>query len=741
MRQEGFYIYEVEQKQNIELSLWMLHVLSISGFLVMILAFVEQPVWFGLFAALFLAVFLPVWQNPVWKTGVLATFLAGTVIYLTFFRAVFRCGVLQLINNGIALYNNQTGSELFYYILPEGIPENLAYTLFLCYLILLAGILLRYLLEERRITVFVISNLMILLLAVFFRDGKSGIACMFSGMAIFGSVIWNNARGQNNRTVTIYLAACVGIGLVLSGTYFAFGSYTSNLTAAKMKAAAIDRAEETLYGAKDSPQGNLQAAASFHGETKPKLNVTASEQGIYYLKGYVGGVYEGGVWNEIDRTSYGDAYEGIFHWMEERNFYPLSQNSSYIQLQNKEQADVFPYNHVELEIDNVGANGRYVYLPYGVTTDSLNRLPKSNRDMNIYNYDRDQTHFAYEIDDYDLVMAFTKENPAWMNDAGGTETTNQFREAQVEYRTFVYDHYLELDQEWKDYFRETLPDDAVNGYVTITNSIRDWLADTSTVSENVETSDYLRYFLEKYKKGHSSFFASAGTLLYRYYGIPARYVEGYLADLSQAEKTSAGYQKELTGINVHAWVEIYKDGIGWIPVDVTPGFYTELEIEQQTILQQQQQQQQQQRQQQQQQNGQQQQDGKQQQHAVFGIKILLILLVVIAVMIILLAGIILLRRQIICYKRKRALSGKNYGEVMAAWMLFMRQLLHFEQQEEDSLEEDVIEILRRYRFRDDGLSDEEYRRLEGYAFDMQKSIYEKQGKGRRWKMKYIYALI
>ena len=29
----------------------------------------------------------------------------------------------------------------------------------------------------------------------------------------------------------------------------------------------------------------------------------------------------------------------------------------------------------------------------------------------------------------------------------------------------------------------------------------------------------------------------------------------------------------LTSKDSHAWAEVYMDGIGWIPVDVTPGYY------------------------------------------------------------------------------------------------------------------------------------------------------------------------
>ena len=34
----------------------------------------------------------------------------------------------------------------------------------------------------------------------------------------------------------------------------------------------------------------------------------------------------------------------------------------------------------------------------------------------------------------------------------------------------------------------------------------------------------------------------------------------------------------MTGQNAHAWVEIYCDGVGWLPVDVTPGHYDKITV-------------------------------------------------------------------------------------------------------------------------------------------------------------------
>ena len=53
--------------------------------------------------------------------------------------------------------------------------------------------------------------------------------------------------------------------------------------------------------------------------------------------------------------------------------------------------------------------------------------------------------------------------------------------------------------------------------------------------------------------------------MYRALGIPARLVSGVLAE------TVADTPVEIRRLNEHAWVEVYIDGVGWLPVEVTPG--------------------------------------------------------------------------------------------------------------------------------------------------------------------------
>ena len=79
-----------------------------------------------------------------------------------------------------------------------------------------------------------------------------------------------------------------------------------------------------------------------------------------------------------------------------------------------------------------------------------------------------------------------------------------------------------------------------------------------------ENQDFVTYFLYVGKEGYCTYYASAMTVLCRMAGLPARYVEGFLA------KPGADGFAYVTGENAHAWTEVYFEGFGWVPFDATP---------------------------------------------------------------------------------------------------------------------------------------------------------------------------
>ncbi|MBP5306392.1 MAG: transglutaminase domain-containing protein, partial [Lachnospiraceae bacterium] len=83
--------------------------------------------------------------------------------------------------------------------------------------------------------------------------------------------------------------------------------------------------------------------------------------------------------------------------------------------------------------------------------------------------------------------------------------------------------------------------------------------------EDVKTpSDFLDYFVFNKRKGYCVHYATAFVLMARAAGLPARYVQGYMANVKRGEAT-------VKSEDAHAWPEVYFDGIGWLNFEPTPG--------------------------------------------------------------------------------------------------------------------------------------------------------------------------
>ncbi|TFV65996.1 transglutaminase domain-containing protein, partial [Blastococcus sp. CT_GayMR20] len=72
--------------------------------------------------------------------------------------------------------------------------------------------------------------------------------------------------------------------------------------------------------------------------------------------------------------------------------------------------------------------------------------------------------------------------------------------------------------------------------------------------------DFLRL-----RRGYCEQYAAAMTVMVRAAGVPARLALGYTAGTVQADGT-----RLITTDDAHAWVEVYFDGVGWVPFEPTP---------------------------------------------------------------------------------------------------------------------------------------------------------------------------
>lgn len=196
-----------------------------------------------------------------------------------------------------------------------------------------------------------------------------------------------------------------------------------------------------------------------------------------------------------------------------------------------------------------------------------------------------------------LTPYFTTENRG-MNDLHnyGKFNDNEYKDYEVNYMNYNYlddgfkftdDALLYYDiQQYTDYVNQTylkIDEELRNSLLDIANRndifgntpnlvgrIKDYIENIAKYDiefdEFPDSEDYILYFLEHAESGIAQHFASAAVLMYRAFNIPARYVTGYFSEVKK------GVKVDLTDKNAHAWVEVFIDGMGWVPVEVTNGF-------------------------------------------------------------------------------------------------------------------------------------------------------------------------
>lgn len=85
-------------------------------------------------------------------------------------------------------------------------------------------------------------------------------------------------------------------------------------------------------------------------------------------------------------------------------------------------------------------------------------------------------------------------------------------------------------------------------------------------------TDPVEYFLGENRQGYCVHFASAGALILRQLGVPARFVSGYVVQPDRFRQSPDGYCASVRDDDAHAWAEIWLEDVGWVPVEMTPGY-------------------------------------------------------------------------------------------------------------------------------------------------------------------------
>lgn len=325
---------------------------------------------------------------------------------------------------------------------------------------------------------------------------------------------------------------------------------------------------------------------------KENIKVTCSELPgeTVYLKGYVGSQYDTDRWINDDEKGYLDT---LRHWSTQGDAQSYVYNIPFLRMAYAVDllgGDYKSYEPSYISVESMDENITYTYIPYNVYINDYYRIGGGDAYV-IGQSEYENTFPWFYGEDVKEVMAQYRKY---------TDKTGKYSvldEVEASYEYFVkandvkydkenmerlYDLCEEKINEWDNKIKPDMTkvqkDELLEEKIDdVTNFIRKTLWENAAFESKAiklpEGEDYVNYFLFEKKQGDSTAFASAATIMFRMFDIPARYVEGYVAPVNifQADENEE-YYAILQDDNAHAWVEIYVSGSGWTQVETTPGF-------------------------------------------------------------------------------------------------------------------------------------------------------------------------
>lgn len=497
--------------------------------------------------------------------------LAAAVMFLAGFSWISQ-GFLACLNQFFYLCNYRFGTEFLIYsvngravigsaLLWGLLAEELA-------------LLLSAQIHRKRIWSLTVLVLLMFGFGCIFRSGMMwpALICMFP--ALLGYFCYDSGVHRMPGKTDFYLVAGCLICFAVTGIAAVYSN--AGIQVERWKETWSEKIEAFRYGSDTLPQGDFKKASQLLDGEEERLEVTMEEPKELYLKGFVGGIYENNRWEVLPFTDYQDDYAGMLKWLEKQDFLPVSQVALYERLTEEGRRA-----EQSVEVQNTGAYRKYVYLPATVSSWSLTGS-KAQKDRNV-TAETFLGAYHYQFRMTGELTTAEKMVPAnWLMQPLN-DRMNTYLDAESVYRSFAENFYTEIDPDTEKQVTGLFFPDGVDklSFQEITVQIRQILRSemeyTKTPGTYSENQDLLTWFLEEKHGGNAVAYATAAVMAYRAAGYPARYVEGY--HLSEADAASMQEEGRTTAIlttqNAHAWAEVYMAGVGWMPVEVVPGFYQE----------------------------------------------------------------------------------------------------------------------------------------------------------------------
>ena len=359
---------------------------------------------------------------------------------------------------------------------------------------------------------------------------------------------------QKNKNA-VSVASFLLVGVIVAGMA-AISLQTGTMQALSQNAKdtlhhwRYEKAEEVL------PEGDLSEPVVNTESTDTILSVTADAAQTLYLRGFVGDTYENKVWSALDAQTAAEEKD-LFYWLHQSGFYPQSQLATAARLMGN-------YQSGSVSVQNLTGCSLYRYEPCTILPEraglAKNRIQPSAVETSGL---RGERRYSYEtVSDAQTLLPELLD--FLQNDT--SDSVKSYLQMESAYREFVYSYALTVPAEFRAQLGAVL-DQCCESYGPA-DSLTKEQAQTAALAfleRCFDGSGDIALPLADTADGTTYQYATVAALALRYYGIPARYVEGYTVKTTENEPTSVDASA------AGAWVEVYQDGIGWLPLALTPG--------------------------------------------------------------------------------------------------------------------------------------------------------------------------
>lgn len=412
----------------------------------------------------------------------------------------------------------------------------------------------------RRLPLLPVCLLLALAAAFGLLKDLPALVLLLSGLLLL-YLLWGQGKTPKaSRALPLLLASLLlGFGLLA-----AFGLGENPSFAADTRESLTLKLHQLRWHSQEyaMPEGQLSDLPARSRGGQPALQVTMEQWQKTYFRGFTAESYQGDCWLPTEAENRA-LYEDSFYWLHKQGCYGQTLAGSASALVSGEPSAAFT-------TQSLTACRGCSYLPTGLLSGEALDAAAIGDDGSRAG---GSASGSYQPGGLDQWFTARQALAAGQN----REEIREFLQLEQAYRSYVYDTCLSIPnaagaaiQALEGSERESLTLSEIKG------RILSLLDENLTYDEAAVTlngrNDFVTYLLQQSHSGYSVHYATLATLLFRWYGVPARYVEGYFVPAEEAARYEDGDTVVLYEASAHAWTEYYLDGVGWIPFETTPPY-------------------------------------------------------------------------------------------------------------------------------------------------------------------------